>query len=103
MKHFIIRYRFKNGSPDEWHRRVRAFIAAIDGDPELAGKISYRCIKTRDGADYYHLAAVADDAAVQALQQREFFKSYSEATRQVAGGEVEVLPLEIVAQTQGAA
>ena len=38
-----------------------------------------RCMKIRDGSD--------------------FFKRYSEKTRQVAGGEVTVSPLDIVAET----
>ena len=99
MKHFMIRYRFTTGSPDDWHREIGRFIAAIDADPALKGKITYRAMKRRDGNDYYHLAATTDDHASKALQQRDFFAPYTEATRRVAGGEVEVIPLEIVAET----
>jgi hypothetical protein len=60
-------------------------------------------MKNRDGSDYYHLATAADDAAVKALQQSGFFSGYTEKTRQVAGGTVEVLPLEIVAETKSKA
>ena len=42
--------------------RLADFIAAIDSDPALQGKITYRCMKNRDGSDYYHLATAADDA-----------------------------------------
>jgi hypothetical protein len=45
------------------------------------------------------MAQPQTDAAVQALQSRDFFKRYNEQTRAVAGGEVEVIPLEIVAET----
>ena len=41
----------------------------------------------------------ADDQAPKDLQQRDWFKLYTEKTRLVAGGEVEVLPLEIIAET----
>jgi hypothetical protein len=99
MKHFMIRYQFANGTPEEWHREVGRFIAAIDGDAELRGKIIYRCMKNRDDASYFHLASAADDAAIKALQQREFFKSYTERTKQVAGGEVMVTPIELIAET----
>jgi hypothetical protein len=36
---------------------------------------------------------------VKTLQQRDFFKAYTEKTRAVAGGAVTVSPLEIVAET----
>jgi hypothetical protein len=44
---------------------------------------------------------VFDDAGRLALQERAFFKHYTEATRTVSGGSVEVVPLELVAETAG--
>ena len=100
MKSFLIRYRLQNASAEEWHKHVAEFIAAIDGDPALKGKISYRCMKIRDSADYLHLATAADDQAIKALQQSPFFSSHTEKTRKAAGGSVDVLPLDIIAETQ---
>jgi len=68
-------------------------------DPELKGKIIYRCMKNRDDSSYYHLAAAADEQAIKTLQARDFFKHYTEKTRQVAGGDVVVTPMELIAQT----
>ena len=99
MKHFLIKYRFKNGSPEAWREQIRGFIAALQNDPELKGKISYRVIKERDGLNYYHLASVVDDQANKALSGKDFFKRYVEATKSVAEGEVVVTPLEIIAET----
>ena len=99
MKHFLIKYRFRVGSPTEWREHIAAFISHLDDDPDLRGKISYRCMKERDGDDYYHLASTADDAAAAALQDKEFFKLYSAQTRRVAGGELSATPLEIIGQT----
>lgn len=99
MKHFLIKYRLKNAPEAEWHRDIAAFISALDADPDLRGKISYRCMKARGGADYYHLAAAADDQAIKTLQSREFFSHYTERTKHVADGAVDVLPLEIIAET----
>ena len=73
--------------------------ASLDGDPALKGKIGYRCMKGRDGSDYYHIATVFDDTARIALQERAFFKYYTEATKLVSGGSVEVVPLEMIAET----
>jgi hypothetical protein len=99
MKHFMIKYQFANGTPEAWHREIAKFIAALDNDPELKGKISYRCMKNRDDSSYIHLAAAADEQAVKALQARDFFKLYTEKTREVAGGEVVVTPIEVIAET----
>ena len=100
MKYFMIKYQRKKGTEDEWHRRIAEFISALDGDSGLKGKISYRCMKRRGGADYFHLAAVADDDTVKMLQSRDFFTRYTEQTKATGGGEVEVVPLEIVAETR---
>ena len=100
MKHFMITYQFANGTTEEWHREIGRFIAALDSDPELTGKIVYRCMKNRDDSSYFHLASAADEQAVKALQQRDFFKHYTEKTREVAaGGDVTVTPIDLIAET----
>jgi hypothetical protein len=99
MKYSMIRYQFANGTPEQWHREVEKFIAALDTDPELKGKITYRCMKNRDDSNYFHLAAAADEQAIKTLQSRDFFKQYTQKTRQVAGGEVVVTPIELIAET----
>ena len=99
MKHFMIKYSFANGTPADWHREIKAFIAALDGDEELKGRISYRCMKNRDDNSYFHFASVTDDAAQKTLQSRDFFKHYTEMTRKVAGGEVTVTPIELIDAT----
>ena len=99
MKQFLIRYQFKVGTPEAWRGHIAAFIAALDSDPELEGRISYRCMKERDGSGYYHLAEVTDDEVVGILQGKDFFKRYNEETRRVGGGDVQVTPLELIGQT----
>jgi hypothetical protein len=99
MKQFLIKYRHTNGTTEDWHKEIAKFIAGIDGDPALKGKVGYRCMKGRDSADYYHIATVFDDAGRVALQERPFFKHYTEKTRAISGGTVEVLPLETIAET----
>jgi hypothetical protein len=66
----------------------------------LNGRIAYRCMKADNGSnEYYHLAASSDDEASRALQSRDFFKAYTDETKRVSGGTVEVLPLAIIAET----
>ena len=99
MKHFMIKYQFKSGTTDAWHQEIGRFIKAINDDPELKGRIGYRCMKNRDDGNYFHLASVTDDAAQKTLQSREFFRQYQEMTRKVAGGEVTVTPIEMIDAT----
>lgn len=112
MKRFLITYTHRpetGWTEEDWHRQVRAFIAALDDDPALRGRIVYRCMKAKDakdektGAAYYHLAEAADDGAIQELQQRAFFQRYTEETKRVAGGVVQVTALETIAETKPAA
>jgi hypothetical protein len=100
MKYFLIRYQFKNGSRDEWHREIEQFVRAVEDDPILNGRISYRSMKGRDDSEYYHLAEAADEQAIKDLGERDFFKRYTEKTELVSGGGVEVLPLEMIAETK---
>ena len=99
MKRFLIKYRLNHGEEAKWRQDIARFIATLDADPALAGKITYRAMKHRNGADYYHLATAVDEEAVKALGQAEFFKAYAELTRRVSGGEVEVLPLDVIGET----
>ena len=99
MNQSVITYTFKASERDAWHREVAAFIAQLDSDPDLKGRIAYRCLKERKGDRYFHFAAAADEAAVKALQGKAFFRAYQEATRSAGGGEVEVIGLESIAET----
>src|ERR1700750_1098878 len=100
MKYFLIKYHFQEGSnQEEWHREISRFISELDNDPELKGKITYRCLKGKD-SEYYHFAGAVDEKTVKLMQQRDFFKRYSERMRAVAGGAVDVSHLENIAETQ---
>jgi hypothetical protein len=99
MKQFLITYRFSEGSETDWHQEVKRFIEALDNDPELQGRITYRCMKSTKGPEYYHLAIPVDEEAVKLLGEKDYFKHYTEQTEIVSGGSVHVTPLEVVAET----
>jgi hypothetical protein len=99
MKHVLIKYRFEDGSQAEWHAEVARFVKAIEADPELSGKITYRAMKTPDG-DYYHLATVVDQATANLLGERDFFERYTARVDEISKGTLETSPLEIIAQTE---
>ena len=98
MKYNLIKYHFTNGSQDEWRREVERFVAAINDDPALRGKIAYRAMRTPEG-DYYHIAASVDDSATKELVHRDFFEAYTQKVEHASAGSVEVLPLEVIAET----
>jgi len=98
MKYFMIKYQFKAGTAEQWHGHIARFIEALDTDPDLKGKISYRCMKQQKGDGYYHIVAASDDAP-GILNGKAFFKPYQEQTRLTAGGEIEVIPLELIDAT----
>lgn len=102
MKYVLIKYRFKNGSREEWHRGIERFISDLENDPDLSGKISYRSMKSKGSDNYYHIATVTDDHVAKTLNERDFFLEYTKKCELVAGGEdnVEVSPLEIIAETK---
>ena len=100
MKQFLITYTFSQGSEADWRKEIDTFIAAIENDPELHGKLSYRCMKSGKGPEYFHIATVEDESVTTLLGQRDFFKHYSEKTEEVSGGNVRVMPLELIAETK---
>jgi len=99
MKQFLITYRLKDGMEARRRAEIDAFVAAIDDDPALRGKLAYRCMKLAGEPRYYHVATAADDAAVATLQSRDFFTRYTAQTEACADGDVDVSPLELIAET----
>ena len=100
MKHFLIKYRLRHGSAEDWHRQIAEFVSALDTDPDLKGRITYRVLKPVGGDEYYHLATAMDDEAVAILQAKDVFKRHNERTRLAAGEDVRGVPLEIIVETQ---
>lgn len=100
MKQFLISYTFSGGSESDWHAEINRFIAALENDPDLKGRISYRCMKSAKGPQYFHLATVNDETAAKDLGEKDFFKHYTEQTELVSGGSVTVTPLELIAESK---
>ena len=98
MIYSLIEYRIKEPS-ETWEREVLAFIQAIDGDPSLRGRISYRCLKQQDGVSFCHLAAASDESAVEELKRKPFFKPYSERLRAVAESGPKFTKLAVIGGT----
>jgi hypothetical protein len=98
MNYFLIQYRFEREPDHDWHEDIKRFIKALEDDPELNGKIAYRSFRSSDGR-YFHIAAAVDEAAAAELNERDFFEAYTAKVEAVGNGTVDVLPLELVAET----
>jgi len=99
MKHFMIKYQFANGTTEEWHREIGRFHLRARQRSRAEGKDHlplheeprrFQLLSSRRGRRR---------AGHQDLQARDFFKHYTEKTRQVAGGDVVVTPMELIAET----
>jgi hypothetical protein len=99
MNTSLISYTFKAADRDAWHREVAQFIGHLDSDPDLKGRIAYRCMKEKNGDRYFHVATPLDADAGKVLQGKDFFRAYQQATRNAGGGAVDVAGLETIAET----
>jgi hypothetical protein len=97
---FLIKYRFSNGSQEDWHREIKRFIAAIEDDPALNGRISYRYMKANNGAgDCYHLAGADDDEAAKALQEASSSSAAPANRNGSRAGRLKCVVLAMIAET----
>jgi hypothetical protein len=99
MPQSIIVYTLKNGAREDWHRQVEAMVTRMNADPDLKGRIAYRVLRQRNGDRYWHVASAIDEAALKALQGKDYFRSYQASTREVSGGTIDVVGTETVAET----
>jgi len=101
MRQFMIGYTFALDPEAQaaWHRRVAEFIEELGADPDLAGRIRYRCMKAKQGAAYYHLAEPADEEAIRVLNTRAYFMEYTAETKRVGGSSVFVTELDLLADS----
>jgi len=67
MKQFLIKYQLKVGTEEQRRDEMVAFIAAMNGDPAVKGRISYRCMKVPGKPDYWHIVTAEDDASIVAM------------------------------------
>ena len=77
-----------------------AFIEAIDLDPSLRGRISYRSFKGADGVSFYHMTAAEDAGAIAELREKPFFKQYAARMREVAQGGPEFTQMQLIGGTK---
>ena len=98
MHGISIRYEF-SGDEDKWEAAIRGFIAAIDADPEVSGRFTYRVNKAKEGNMRVHWGSWDRPETVATLQSRDYFKSFAAELQAMAGESLSAVPLTEWAQT----
>ncbi len=99
MRCITINYRY-DGPEDEWRRAIDDFIAALDGDAEVAGRFNYQVATADDGVSRVHWGRWDSAETLKTMQSREYFRVFSERVRDFAGGPPQTLGAEVVLKTK---
>ena len=94
----LIQYDY-DGDEGEWMAAVEGFVAAIDADPALRGKFSYRTNIAADGVGRVHVGRWDDEETLAHLQAQEFFKQFAAKVGEFAGGAPNATRLRLAAET----
>lgn len=94
----LIQYDYV-GDEGEWMAACEAFVAAIDADPDLTGKFSYRISKAPDGVGRVHVGRWEAKETLAHLQAQDFFQTFAEKIGEFSGGKRTATPLELAAGT----
>jgi len=101
MEGILIRYDY-DGDEAAWRSAVNGFVTKIDADPEVRGGFSYSVNVAADGKRRVHVGRWRDQATLETLQARDYFKTFSAAVKGFAGDSLETLRITQVSTTKGA-
>ncbi len=80
----MIRYEF-DGDEAAWRSAVDTFVSRIDADPQVSGGFSYSVSVAADGRRRVHVGRWTDQATLEMLQGRDYFKTFAAAVKGFAG------------------
>ena len=98
MHGITILYDYK-GDEAAWERTTSRFIAAIDKDKELAGRLHYRVNRAKEGSRRVHWGWWESPDIVPILQSRDYFKEFTARVREMGGDSLTTIPLTRHGQT----
>ncbi len=101
MEGILIRYEF-DGDEAAWRSAVDTFVARIDADPQVTGGFSYSVNVAADGRRRVHVGRWTDQATLETLQGRDYFKTFAAAVKGFAGDTLEAVRITQVNATTGA-
>ncbi len=98
MYGILIQYDY-DGDEAAWLSAAEDFVAAIDNDPVLRGKFSYRVNIAADGVGRAHVGRWDSDETLAHLQSQDFFKTFAAKVGEFAGGAQNATRLRLAAET----
>ncbi len=101
MDGILIRYEF-DGDEAAWRSAVDSFVAGIDADPEVSGGFSYSVNIAADGKHRVHVGRWRDQATLETLQGRDYFKTFAATLKGFAGDSFEAVRITQVNATTAA-
>jgi len=96
----LIQYNY-DGDEGEWLTAVEEFVAAVDADPALRGKFSYRVDIAADGVGRVHVGHWDAEETLAHLQAQDFFKRFAAKVGEFAGGAPNATRLRLAVETAG--
>ncbi len=101
MDGILIRYEF-DGDEAAWRLAVDSFMTKIDADPEVSGGFSYSVNVAADGKRRVHVGRWRDQATLETLQGRDYFKTFAAAVKGFGGDTLEAVRITQVTATTAA-
>jgi len=100
MHGILIQYNY-DGDEGTWLAAMEDFVAAIDADPALRGKFSYRVNVAADGVGRVHVGQWDSDETLAHLQSQPFFKTFAGKVGEFSGGGPNAGRMRLAAETAG--
>ncbi|MGJ8529706.1 putative quinol monooxygenase [Maritalea sp.] len=98
MNGIVISYQY-SGDEDEWKAVTQAFVAAIEADEKLGGRFTYIVTKSRSTDTRTHIGRWTSQEALELMQSREYFKTFSGKLKAMAGDSLHPEGMEVITQT----
>ncbi len=100
MRGITISYNF-DGDEAEWEAATSTFIAAIDADPDAAGRFTYQVAVADDGVSRFHWGRWDSAETLAHVQAQPYFKAFAEKVRGFAGGAPNAVGHDVKGKTDG--
>ncbi len=100
MEGIVIRYEYQ-GDEENWRTAVDGFIANINNDAEIAGKFRYSVNVGADGKTRIHVGRWPDQATLETLQSRDYFKAFATKVQEFGGDSLSPMRVSEVTATAG--
>lgn len=99
MEGIVIRYSY-DGDEAKWQGAIDAFLDGIKSDGEVAGKFHYAVTVGKDGVSRVHVGHWDSEETLNAVQSRDYFKTFAQAVQQMGGDSLVPMRMSIYRTTE---